>query len=61
MNSARISFTQKEIDCMLDVLNHIKDHNSWMVETFDNGEKIYDVYNKFVKAYNKPEPEKNEV
>ncbi|SPF54374.1 hypothetical protein SBF1_750015 [Candidatus Desulfosporosinus infrequens] len=58
MSSVRISFTQKEIDCMLDILNHVKDHNQWMVETFDNGEKIYNVCDKFNKAYNKPEPEK---
>lgn len=61
MSSARINFTQAEIDVMLDVLNHVKDHNQWMVEVFDHGEKIDNVHAKFVKAYNKPEPEKNEL
>ena len=57
MSSVRINLTKAEIGVMLDVLTHIKDHNSWMVEVFDNGEKIENIYTKVVKAYTKLEQE----
>jgi hypothetical protein len=61
MSRVRISFSKTEIDLMLDILRHVKDHSLWMTEVFENGEKIYSAYEKFYQANDKHGPEKNKL
>lgn len=35
MSSVRISFSQKDIDVMLDIFKHVEDHVTWMTEVFE--------------------------
>lgn len=61
MSRVRMSFSKAEIDLMLDILRHVKDHSLWMTEVFENGEKLYSAYEKFYQAKDKHGPGKNKL